>query len=606
MPSPLPTITGETLSYGDVIFDALYTSSVHGEPVYDDARRMVKMLRWSITVLAKVTVPANDFSTDATLENMRQQLTMPGQLLIYDRKGFGPFIINDPTVGVWDVDWGPKPELMDFKPIGDTLAAFVQWRCVVSIPECEQAVYIRALMMNNWDVSWNINKDGYSVITYTGAIEIPLTFSQGQRKLPDNADNYRDMAAPPTILGFQREQKYTLSKDRKRLDFSIIDTEMPIPLPTGTTLCDVKHSVSSNLSKGFIRWTNVISGTIRVTPNYPRGTSFDRFWNIAISRINVTTQSAKSYGTGRCVVLITDFKAEESISGIDNTFSLTYVGIGYSLKDVLFISGLFRATPFQSYINWKNQNDQTAGRPRGMARSFFPNNADLLVDLCEKPSRRQGVNSTPITFPTFIQKPPQSSNSVGGVVIPKGVSNVTSTGGGESGGGQFGIDPLGGWLRFVNETIVKRNDQTIRHKPLAGNVIAKNPGSVDLGSAITSGDNLGTGNLGIVMNVPDRIQRISSPSSVIILSGNAMRLGNPIEAPELPNKIDGKTCTETSRLIGEAIVGAISGIPIFSLRWEITYILESVTAKIPIIANPGLVTGGGQDAVDLSRTAISR
>src|SRR5262249_11597232 len=109
--------TGE-LYYNGWTWDSLHHTAIRGVPVYDDANRMVKWIAWSIEVSGFINAGAGATS-DNTMASLRRDLTNPGKTFRYNNKGFGALVVNDPSSGnVWDVNWGPKPTLFDFKPIG--------------------------------------------------------------------------------------------------------------------------------------------------------------------------------------------------------------------------------------------------------------------------------------------------------------------------------------------------------------------------------------------------------------------------------------------------------------------------------------------------------
>ncbi len=599
------------LEYNGVKFDALYTSEVNGEPIYDDAKRNVKMLRWVISVTARITVQAGDTTTDPYMRTLRQKLTEPGKKLVYDSKGFGPFAINDPAGTVFDVDWGPKPELLYFKPIGNNLAALINWRIVVCIPECPTAVYKKALMMLNYRVEWSIDTDGYTVITTTGAIEIPI--SRSGNILIDNADRYRHLAVPPVNQAFQRRQTFTLSNDRRRLEFTIVDTEMPVPLPVGCTLANVKYKVRSNVggAAGFVKWVHTVSGTFRILPDRPRAQAFDKFFNVVAQKINSVIMSPQEPQIGgqnttpgtKCFVLLLDLEMEEDVFGKDCSFHINFLGMGFTLATVMRVSGIFsliqrvrptvgQAPPaglendFQSFRNWQRNNERMAGHIRGNIKATYQNKADLLIDLClTSPGPTVPINQTDdkLEFGLF----GQSSNPN----LPELMSPI---------GSRLGTQAYGeeetSWLMYDCDVQYFEDDHIVRHKPLAGTLTLPADGqdSSKLGFSAAAGQS--RERFGPRTNVPDRFQRISAPSGTLKLSGRAMRVGHQIAAPRLV-EVSGHKVVQAGQVIIPRQVGAIQGIPVWSLTWDITYYLTQVPTALPSIANPALCLDGHPAAV---------
>ena len=110
-----------TTSYGDVIFQSMYSSRLSNRLVYDDADRRVRFNEITFEISATVNSGAGS-STDDDMEEIRQILSAPGLTFVYSEKGYGTnFQVN--TGKVWDVAWGPKPELLSCRPVGDFLSA---------------------------------------------------------------------------------------------------------------------------------------------------------------------------------------------------------------------------------------------------------------------------------------------------------------------------------------------------------------------------------------------------------------------------------------------------------------------------------------------------
>jgi hypothetical protein len=123
-----------TLSYNGVKFSSLYKSVVRGKVVQDDAKWTTKYVEYSIEVEGFVTLAQGEATTDNTFEGLRLRLSAAGQALQYTGKGFGDLVVNLPT-GVFDVAYGPAPQVVSFTPLGAARGAQVAWTCVTRIPE---------------------------------------------------------------------------------------------------------------------------------------------------------------------------------------------------------------------------------------------------------------------------------------------------------------------------------------------------------------------------------------------------------------------------------------------------------------------------------------
>ena len=92
-------------------------------PEYDDPRRTVKFITIALTVDTVITPleqPDSEtyHNTDDVMDYIRNRLSQPGQPLIIRNKGLGTIRVNTGSSSDFtDVDFGPKPQVMEFTPI---------------------------------------------------------------------------------------------------------------------------------------------------------------------------------------------------------------------------------------------------------------------------------------------------------------------------------------------------------------------------------------------------------------------------------------------------------------------------------------------------------
>jgi hypothetical protein len=622
---------GGELSYNGIAFDALYKTSMKGKPIYDDANRAVTGVEWSLEVEATIGAAlAVGTTTDDTLEDLRVKLTRPGGKLRYTSKGFGEFVVN--VAPVFDAAWGPKPQILEFTPIGSNQTAFIKWKVVCIIPECPDATYRKALMAANYEVSHDFDSDFYVTATTTGYIQIPLTYPlPGARTIPETVDDYRELVWFKVPIGFKRESfKWDVSADRRRGSFTIVDKEIPIPLPNGCTHCDMKHKIESSMNKaGFHVWQSEISGTIRVVPTSPRGIAMERFMLIVNSRLRPTlamgpvsfgaigtaTGSGVSLGVGSLLprpvvygpgfgpvgfpveaavvarvtlpvipprlVLIDSLSITEDIFGRDNQFRLTY-RIFCNLPDMLRLSGLW--TPIEG-TSWATYHRSVEGsvRPRGHSGIRVLAADDTIVDLCTQ--TKNPIYKEPSKAKALLLREPGAK-----AIFRRGSSSEDSP---KQQGGQRqgdiatgGVDDLGG--PFLDYQCAIEHDQdmhTILHKPLAGSVQERqsHPNAVGGASQIARAKIQGPKTQG--SETSDIIQRRQRPTSTVILSGHAVRVDHRVPTPELLS-LNGKAVVESHRWEKETSPGMIGGRVVFAKGWRIEYMVTETPASLPVPANP--------------------
>ena len=198
------------------------TTGISVVPEYDAAGRTVVHNTYTWTIETYLTGTA----TDAAVRAAVQQLTKPAYPFRYTNRGLG-VVVNIGSVR--DVVWGPKPISCDVVPLGAGNGVKLVWKVAARIPDCADAVYSFAMAEWNYTIQYSIDATGYSRRTHTGFVRIPVTrTSPSSRSIPDSADAYRERINPPLPRGFRRiPGEFTLSMDKARLDFSIVDEQLP-------------------------------------------------------------------------------------------------------------------------------------------------------------------------------------------------------------------------------------------------------------------------------------------------------------------------------------------------------------------------------------------
>ena len=313
MASPLryvnPTLSDGTfyvLEYNGFRFDpaATETLSVSCRPIQDEAKRTVKYVEITLTVRTDIYISALDLdddnvqivSTDIDMDDAIQRLTSQGGSLNYQGKGFGSLNINTSVndgnikyTGQWDVAWGPTPTLVESKPIADNCAWRLTWSVKVCIPECDQASYQNTIMSFNYWVDYTTDYGGYLTRTIKGHIEIPLTRqSQGDRQITTTADDFRDQIVCQVPSGFRDAGggSYTLSEDRRRLDFQFVHQQLPgIVPPLGVLKCSMSMRTQNAVQQNFVKWLFSIDATYEMAAGNFQKAAAVHFRRVVADRI---------------------------------------------------------------------------------------------------------------------------------------------------------------------------------------------------------------------------------------------------------------------------------------------------------------------------------
>lgn len=587
------------LTYNYWTFDAMHRSKVSNVPVYDDAGRVLKWQEVTIEVEGDIDLRSavdggaySNFS-DAALGLLRA-LDEPGHTLHYVNKGFGDFYVNSPQSNVRDLNWGPKPKVLDFVPIGSNQVVHVVWKVVCHVNHCPGAFHKDHVFNLTFEVGYKLDKHGYLQMNVQGGYEIPLTFSTNQGAggnlgVVSSADKWWEKVCPPVRNGFERESDRRVSRDRRRVDFTVTDKELPVPLLSDCTMIEARHRVRGNRQRGFNLWNSTISGTIHVNPRQPRSLSWDRFMVLLSSRINWARSqqlapNAPASARGIRGVLLTDIDFEENVFGTEQRFSVNYQILGGSLSKILKHAGLWLPVPGTSHAAWTVSMTKPYA-PRGINGAEFTFRDDVMIDLCNGPTSQQAPT------PAKPNKLQELKKFIGPDRSP---ASAVAAANGEA----YWFAPENSWISYTANLWFAEDDNVIRHKPLAGKVSQDRPKFLGNGQFATQAKFTDNEFSLADWDTPDILQTVCSPDTSVVLYGNAMRFGYRLSPPRLL-KCGTKDVKQVKNDVVEVQLGAVMGVPIWGLAWRIEYALSEPAKDLPILANPLLRTDG-DDRPDLA------
>jgi hypothetical protein len=545
----LPAGSG-VLSYFGFTFDPLYRSRVACNPKRDEAGRTITDWEVTIEVDAFVTSGASGADrADATLTLMQQQLKTDGGELHYDAKGFGTtFTVNKADgTGVRDVAWGPKPKLLSFHPLGENNAAMVTWAVTTRVPFCPAAAsYAGKPMAVNYAVDVTKDNDGYRTIAITGYLEIPMTYpTPGSFTLPDTADNYKSQIQPAIPPGFKRQASTRLSYDKRRLDFTFVDTEIPVGgVPIGCTSATGQASVRSS-GMNSTRWTGTISASYVVPKRKPKSTAWLQFLALIQDRL----RTAKSSGGS---LIFDGLSINEGLyENKQQSFELNYT-LFTKLATILNASGMWRPVPNTDFNAWSTsiQDVRDITGPNGWQ---VPAGQDAIINLC---------GGSVATMRTVV---PGNQLTANVPLVPSAF---------------YSVNPFTSWLRYQCALEVKLRTNILRHKPLNTNVLTAVQPDPN-GPAFPA-----------LYTVSDLFQKRSSPSFEATLRGFAVRAGYAIPVPGL-SSVGGAPAIIDTQDVRPRFIGALGGIPLVYVSWIMKYqLFAPPQGAILTPANPELF---GQD-----------
>jgi len=560
-----------TCSYSGFTFptDRFTTLSIEAQPTPDSSGRAVKYITYTINVQTTIQ---NNNGTDEEMENIRRKLTSYAGELHYDQKGYGisSLAVNVPGGPIWDVDFGPKPQIVRWKPTGAAQACDVHWTCVAKVPECNQggATYKNTIMEYCFTVAYSTDRSGYSKRVFSGHIIIPQTRSApGVKSLQDTADSFYEKIVPALPDYFRRtSQERRLDESKNRLDFVFTDEEYPRVLPTDCIEAAASQTTRWNTKEGFA--VSTLNATYEMSTNIGASDLYVSFLQMLKKRASRVFDLVVGGD-----FLVWDLTVTEPEIYGKNIITISATWQSFcTAKSLVGANGMFTKLGLENndLVKWNNSEGNVARDPRGRAKQRFRPSDDIVVDLCQSPAPpplpKQGVTpnlrSTPGLFLQEIAKQPNPQTS---------------------------------WLKFLMWLRFEVDDEEVLLKPLpdspvrqqsqlSSDVTSSTLRTVDLGDLGTApqGDGGFQGNIGgYLQSMPDHVvQYRAAPTTAVVLEGRAIRAGFPIGCPTIQSIGGVEAMPANHADMGSGfwtgLVGNALGIPIVAAEWSLRYLLPSL------------------------------
>ena len=582
-----------TCSYNGITFTSLYKSKISSKPIMDEAGRTTVCVEHVLEIDGFVLPNVVTGTTDTPMSSIRKLLTAQGGALQFEDKGFADLNVNTEAGGVRDVAWGPHPELLEWIPLGGDGAGACQvsWRVTTRIPECTAATYIGAPMALNYEQDFTIDHAGYTTVTTSGYLEIPMTRrSVSDRSLPDSVDLYRERLQNAVVPGYARkDQSYRVSKDKRRLDFSWTDEEIPTAYPERVASIEARQTVSPVENTATIRWNVTLDATIEMVQGAAKSEALRVFLRLVGARI----EPMRRVDGGVLTPIPLGVRVEEDIFGRSSRFSITvlFVTLQPNIGHFLAVqSQLWRAVPTDHSLWLTSLAPFKTHSVRGYNGAFVSPASDGLVDLCLKQE-----SSAPIRNGVAAKQGASSTDAEREI---EGLVRILLR----------NLNPKNSWLDYKVWLRYHERSGAVRHKLLLGadDGAARQPSQPEarpgaqyvwggkLGSDDSIREQLGPGVAaaeGKGTRTSDPVQRPTGPSRRIWLLGYGVRLGYRVPVPRLLS-VGGVTPIEVERWIDESPTSAIGEIPVYRTQWSIEYMLPSSPGIIEIPANPILGIDG--------------
>lgn len=296
-----------SVSYNGFTFPPTCRTKATIVPEYNKAGTSIKWLMVSLDIEFLVTQwdqegfdADHDPTVDTYMDAIRLRLMQPCQQLTFYLQGLGHIVINgNGTVAdgggtasqfATDVNYGPKPQVMEWEPRGP-LACNVQWLCITYLDpfyfDTQKSIMSDAVEFT-YELNWGVDHGGFITRTvnaelelFTNRITTKATTSLASatsnnvinltenKKVFDDAVN-KIKALFPRMVGFHREESYSVGKSKKHLKFVVQDREIPTDqaFPKGILDLEMNENLSSTFEdKGFLIWT----WTFNISASVPNG-----------------------------------------------------------------------------------------------------------------------------------------------------------------------------------------------------------------------------------------------------------------------------------------------------------------------------------------------
>lgn len=469
----------------------------------------------------------------ANLSDAFAKLMQNGGVL--EMRGLGlDFLVNDTTDSdnsFVDLQWGPVVRDFVHRPVG-TIGGHVSFVIEFMVSVCswdaEDANWLglklsqvggsfpQGIVGLSFSVRYDIDsRNGLTSRTIAGRLKIANKRSERTTIPLTVVDSYRTVIQPVVPLGFQRARSQWISAPNKSdLDFSIVDEEMGsgLPYPEGVTEMTLDHEIEVGPlgNSPIIDTSNIVctlNGSVRALKSVSIGQIWDRVMPMLQSRID---RAAAVNGTGS-VLMVRVVMREKilPVPGID--FTIVYMikptNAAAQFNNLTSRAGLFaNPTATATWQSWRNSMTD-AWHNRGIAKLEFTREQDAIINNCL-------INNGSLAdYQAIIP-----IENGGGTLASRCPSREQS------------------YLYYENNLEVEVDGEVVPWKRYS----SEGSTTQEQEKTTADGTTLRTPAVNPV-NASDMGAQVTEPQSVIVrIWGSAVRLGFPIEVPNLSKKLRDK------------------------------------------------------------------
>lgn len=541
-----------TVSYNGWEFPGPVVVKLRCTPVRDFAGRTTKYYHYSInftTTIVPTDLDSYATTNDPFLGSLRATLMQPGKLLTVTGHGLGGDISLDCTSCI---GFGPIPTDYQFEVIGANLAGRLVWSCEFDAPHC-WAYGISPPQNQIGDLSfalnYSIDESGLTTRTITGQAEVAVFLTQDLQHITATADLLIDIINPILPEGFMRRKSYTISPDKRFLNFVVTDRELGTSnvYPDQIVHADLDFDIRGDATKDAF-WDCELGGTLEVAQGYAKGFALEAVLQIAKQRIDGIQKSIRQQDNNKKkgAVVLTTFHLSDSLFSPRMRVSLAWRVTGATLKYLLANSGLWEPVGV-SWDKWQKSDGIKASvlAPRGYANLSSQATDDIVVSFCQPGAPYSGPK----------QQGPLKPYS----------SSITHT--------NYNSD--NSWIKYDLNLSYSKESATILHRAATSAKDSQTPlapTNTGLGGRVTGGVvDKGTYAAGVGNKPTLVLQERANAEGVLILTGHAIRVGYPIEGGDLA-AIDQGAHEENVFIDGPKRIGFTpERISIYEVKWKRIY-----------------------------------
>ena len=579
------------------------TQSVSLHPERDSSGRTTKYSVWKLSFSSFIaaTGPFPGSTTDSQATAARQALTQDGGVFIYTGRGLGALSINTGTVR--DVKWGPKPQVLSFKPLNGAVCQ-MDWSIELCLPTCGDARFQNAPMEFLYSIAFNL-QDGFLTRVISGHLTIPMTRRfPGDVGLSESVDDYWDDIPPPEVPGFRRRYSRSIDESKTTLNFTITDEEMGMNIPPQGCISASFATSTQSTAMGLLKWSTTFNGNYELAKDGEPWMATEAFFETVRAKIANTAAivNAAEGGPGwpanaSSAILPIAANFAEPDAYAQRRRCVFNLGVGFTcpVRDILQASGCWTPMPGSNWKLWVASLNASAFSPTGNAQIGFDVGDDKLVSLCapQKPGISwdgdMSLESLPFGPNAYRGAPPTKAASFAQMVSrtfkPPTADNS--------------------WIDYRTSLFLEVDSGSVLLRLLptqaldaasdifgSVNDIAGQAWDAFQGYLPTTPRLSGGGQLVNNSQTPKAIAQRRVPAAVYVyLRGEAKRAGYHIPPPRLAN-VNGVAAIPACRLDrGEGFEhGAIFNAgptPIFYAKWNFRYMLPTLpNGALPIPPNP--------------------